>query len=74
MFYIIDNFSSFQRQGRRGEPQSLHLSGNWENRNHAARFRTQKEADEMLAYWKHNNNFKGRVITYQDALEMGDDD
>ncbi|QIG76470.1 hypothetical protein EVC26_024 [Rhizobium phage RHph_I72] len=72
-FYIINKHSDYQRQARHGGPQSLHLSGNWENRQYAERFSTKEKADKMLAYWRHNNQFEGRVIDHQTAMEMGDD-
>lgn len=69
MFYIIDNNADFQRSGRFGQPSSLCMNG---ARDYADRFRTKAEAEQMLAYWKSNNDFKGRVIDHQTALEMGD--
>lgn len=70
MFYIIDNFSQFVQSGRRGEPKSITHDNH--PRDYADRFKTKAEAEKMLAYWKSNNDFKGRVIDHQTALEMGD--
>lgn len=74
MFYIIDTNAIFQKQAHHGGPQGLHLSCNWENRQYAERFHSEAKAKDMLEYWKYNNDFKGRVIDYQTALEMGDGD